>query len=259
MTSKVLAIHDSKQSGVLRTTRILRADGFNITYQAVYKILGDAGRIKSPAKSKKRKWVRFERKYSNAMWYVDWHTMKDPRLRELNLIVYLDDASRYITGFGLFQEATSSNAVLVLTQAMRRFGTPVTILSNNGRCFVGAGKNRKKKGWKPTVFQECLLDNDIELINSRPYHPQTNGKIERLFRTIEEELHNYKSMEEYIEYYNNERLHFSLDIDNFEVPRSTFATKTATNEIRTSKPKMERRLSQMSKGHNFHIIQILDS
>ena len=238
MRDKVLAVHDNRQTGVLRTTRILRADGFNISYQAVYKILGAAGRIeRSSAKSKKRKWVRFERKHSNAMWHVDWHTMKDPRLKGLNLVVYLDDASRCITGFGLFQEATSSNAVLVLTQAMHRFGTPATILSDNGRCFVGAGKKRKKEGWKPTVFQECLLDNNIELINTRPYHPQTNGKIERLFRTIEEELYNYKSMEEYVEYYNNERLHFSLDIEHFEVPRSAFATKTATAEIRENNPK----------------------
>ena len=86
------------------------------------------------------------------------------------------------------------------------------------------------------MFQECLLDNNIELINTRPYHPQTNGKIERLFRTIEEELYNYKSMEEYIEYYN-ERLHFSLDIEHFEVPRSAFATKTATDIIRENNSK----------------------
>ena len=53
---------------------------------------------------------------------------------------------RYITGFGLFQEATSSNAVLVLTQTMHRFGTPVAILSDNGRYFVGAGKKGKRGG-----------------------------------------------------------------------------------------------------------------
>ena len=95
MTDKVLTVHDNKQTGVSRTTRILRADGFNISYQAVYEILGAAGRIeRSAAKSKKHKWLRFERKHSNAMWHVDWYTMKDPRLRGLNLIVYLDDASQ---------------------------------------------------------------------------------------------------------------------------------------------------------------------
>ena len=50
----------------------------------------------SPAKSKQRKWVRYERIYSNAMWHTDWHVMKDPRMRGLNLITYLDDASRCV-------------------------------------------------------------------------------------------------------------------------------------------------------------------
>ena len=40
------------------------------------------------------------------------------------------------------------------------------------------------------------LDSNIELI-TRPYNPQTNDKIERLFRTIEEELYRYESIEEY--------------------------------------------------------------
>ena len=45
--------------------------------------------------------------------------MKDPRLKGLNLIVYLDDASRCVTGFGVFQDATSENAVLVLRDAIK--------------------------------------------------------------------------------------------------------------------------------------------
>ena len=76
----------------------------------------------SPAKSKKRKWVRFERRYSNAMWHVDWHVMKDPRFRGLNLITYLDDASRCIAAAQLLPEATSENAVVVLQKAIETFG-----------------------------------------------------------------------------------------------------------------------------------------
>ncbi len=71
----------------------------------------------SDTKSGQKKWLRYERKYSNAMWHVDWHDMKDPRLRGLNLVAYLDDSSRCITGFGVFEHATSKNAVLVLRKA----------------------------------------------------------------------------------------------------------------------------------------------
>ena len=78
--------------------------------------------VDSPAKSKRRKGIRYERLYANAMWHTDWHIMKDPRMMDLSLITYLDDASRCITGAALFPEDTSANAVTVLRQAIDRFG-----------------------------------------------------------------------------------------------------------------------------------------
>ena len=109
--------------------------------------------------------------------------MKDPRMRGMSLITYLDDASRRITGAALFQEATSETAVIVLRQAIGRFGIPATILSDNGSCFVGAGGRKRPKGaWTPTLFENELLSLDIGLINSRLYRPQTNGKLERFHR-----------------------------------------------------------------------------
>ena len=44
------------------------------------------------------------------------------------------------------------------------------------------------------------------------HHPQTNGKIERFFRSVEDEICHYESMSAYIEYYNENRLHFALDM-----------------------------------------------
>ena len=64
--------------------------------------------------------------------HADWHVMKDPRFRGLHLITYLDDASRCVTCARLFKEATSENAVMALRQAIKEFGTPATILSDNG-------------------------------------------------------------------------------------------------------------------------------
>ena len=146
----------------------------------------------SEAKPKRRKWVRYERKYSNAMWHTDWHVMKGGPWRGMNLIAYLDDASRCIVAAQLFTEATSENAVSVLGEAIDKFGAPATILSDNGACFVGRNGRRREKApsgrWKPTAFEAELLDRGIELINSRPYHPQTNGKLERFFWTLEEEV-----------------------------------------------------------------------
>ena len=186
----------------------------------------------SAAKSRKRKWVRYERRHPSSMWHTDRRIMKDPRFRGLNLITFLDDASRRVTGAALFKEATSKNAVAVLRQAAGRFGVPATILSDNGPCFVGRGGRKKQTGtWTPTLFADELLNLNIGLINSRPYHPQTNGKLERLHRSIEEEIWHYGGLDDYIEYYTD-RLHFSLDIDNYETPLMAFRNKRAADEIR---------------------------
>ena len=115
--------------------------------------------MNSPTKSKQRKWVRYERLYSNAMWHTDWHAMKDTRMKGLNLITYLDDASRCVTGDALFREATSENAVIALRQAIAKFGVPATILSDNGSCFVGRGGRKKHAGpWAQPYSRKNYLD-----------------------------------------------------------------------------------------------------
>ncbi len=107
-------------------------------------------------------------------------------------VVFLDQMGRLciksITGAALFEHATSENAVMTLRLAIERFGAPASILSDNGSCFVGQNGRKKaaaSKGriggggtWQPTLFEEELLTRDIILINTRPYHPQTNGKLE---------------------------------------------------------------------------------
>ena len=222
-------------SGVGRVTKAL-ADK-NISGRTVYNIMKEHGLVEScPAKAKKRKWVRFERQYSNAMWHTDWHVMKDFRTRDLNLITYLDDASRCITGYGVFKEATGLNAVEVLRRAILAFGTPASILSDNGSCFVGVRSGTPKGTWMPTAFEGELLDRGIQLINSRPYHPQTNGKLERFHRTLETEVGRHDSLDDFITYYNERRLHWSLDIDNRQTPLKAFHDKVAHETIRVDDP-----------------------
>ena len=231
--------HSRRPVGVVRTARYLRKN-HDISYCAVYRILKKNGAVAaSAARSRRRKWVRYERRYSNAMWHVDWHEMKDPRFRGLQLVTYLDDASRCVVAARIFTQATSENAVLALRDAIGRFGTPATILSDNGSCFVGRGgrRNAPPGKWTPTAFESELLDRGIELINSRPHHPQTNGKLERFFRSVEDEIWHYESLSAYIEYYNEDRLHFSLDIDNYQTPLMAFSDKKAAKAIREDNPK----------------------
>ena len=144
-----------------------------------------------------------------------------------HLVMYLDDSSRCIMTARLFAHATSDNAVLALRDAIKQFKVPATILLDNDSCFVGVGGRRKSipKSWIPTAFEAELLDGIIELINSRPYHPQTNDKLESFHLSIEEELWHYGSLSEYIQYNNERRLHFSLDMKNRQTPLRVFSDR----------------------------------
>ena len=167
-----------KPAGVARTAKYVRNMGILISYNLVYKIMKEHGMVTpSAAKSRRRKWIRYERKYSNAMWHVDWHIMKDQRFHNYNLITYLGDASRCVVSAAVFKEATSENTVMVLRRAIEEFGAPAAILSDNGSCFVGVRRKMSTQSWTPTMFESELLDHGIELINARPYHPQTNGVL----------------------------------------------------------------------------------
>ena len=89
----------------------------------------------------------------------------------------------------------------------------------------------------PTVFESKLLALNIGPINARPYYPQTNGKLERFHKSLEDEIWSYPSMDDYTEYYNTNRLHFPLDMDNYEAPMMAFRNKTAANETRRQNPR----------------------
>ncbi len=116
------------------------------------------------------------------------------------------------------------------------FGTPASILSDNGSCFVGVRSGTPKGTWTPTIFESELLDRGIQLINSRPHHPQTNGKLERFHRTLETEVGRHDSLDDFVTYYNERRLHWSLDIDNHQTPLKAFHDKAAYETIRVDNP-----------------------
>lgn len=65
-------MHADEPMGVMRTTRRLREGGIAASYYDVYRIMKMKNMIgSSVAKSRRRKWLRYERRYSNAMWHVD--------------------------------------------------------------------------------------------------------------------------------------------------------------------------------------------
>jgi putative transposase len=85
--------------------------GLNLPHNRLRIILKETGRaLDQPAKQARRKWVRYEREHSMSLWHTDWKQLDSGEW----LIVYEDDASRLITGYCVFQDATAENTIRVL-------------------------------------------------------------------------------------------------------------------------------------------------
>ena len=133
-------------------------------------------------KQERRKWVRYERKHGNSMWHTDYKQPDDKR----QLISHEDDTSRFVTGWGVFDEATTEHAVEVLDEATYKHGKPKSILSDRGSQFY-ATESERSKGM--SEFEKHLEESDIQHILARVAHPQTNGKLERVHDEIQRKLH----------------------------------------------------------------------
>ena len=159
---------------------IEKMTGIKIPYGAIFQILRAADiSKKEPKKSKRRTWIKYEREHSNSLWHTDWKQLDNGEW----VICYQDDASRFVTGHGVFKHATTENALLVLEVAIKKHGKPAAILSDRGAQFYANASEKKKKGI--SKFEKKLAELEIKHIVARPRHLQTNGKIERLFGELE--------------------------------------------------------------------------
>ena len=191
--------------------RIFKEHGIRINHKRIQRVLKMNGLASEPPRRWiRRKWVRYERAYSNSLWHVDWYEMKDPRWRGMQLIVYEDDASRFIVGYGLFREATSHHSVEVLKDAIARYGRPKSILSDRGIQFYAVEAEARERGL--TEFELYVMRNHIRHVLGRVSHPQTNGKVEKLFDEIGRKIKFFSSIDESVYWYNTIKPQGALDL-----------------------------------------------
>ena len=58
--------------------KILREEGLHIDNDRINQILKEGLAMSEPKKWHRKKWIRYEREYSNSLWHVDWHEIKNP-------------------------------------------------------------------------------------------------------------------------------------------------------------------------------------
>lgn len=200
----------------------------------VYNILVRNG---ANTRTKKMKQAKREivKKYAGEMAHIDCHYLPKymiPNIKKLFLVGTMDDYSR-ITWIEVVTDITSLSVMFASLKTFSFFKDTYNIsfkeiLSDNGSEFKG---NLKKH-----PFEKLLQETNIKHRYTKPMRPQTNGKIERFWKTLEEDLIHettFDSLEEFIDelhqylyYYNHERLHSSLG----HVSPASFLKKSV-NEI----------------------------
>ena len=204
-------------------------EGIVMPHNRIWEILRREGLIHLQKKRKKRKeWVRFERKHSLSMWQTDWKQLKNGNW----LIAFKDDAARLIVASGEFREATSEHSIEVLAAGIRKWGRPRSILTGRDSQFYASDKKGKPSG--KTAFQLFLDANGIQHILARVKHPQTCGKIERFFGEVERRLytwHDFGTVDEVVDWYNNLLPNMSLDYENLETPAKAFIRKMHHKQV----------------------------
>jgi transposase InsO family protein len=181
----------------------------------IWRILRRAGLVvQQPRKRPRCSRIRFEADLPNEMWQADvtaWQLQDGQVVEILDLI---DDHSRLHLGCDVYGRVKAADVVESFHKAGELHGLPASLLSDNGAVFVGSYRGGK-------VLLEYELERlGIEFKNSRPYHPQTLGKVERLHQTLKRYLTRQAPAETLSElqgqldafrhYYNHRRPHRAL-------------------------------------------------
>lgn len=221
--SAVIIILDLRKRfgyGACHIEQILKQKGFLISHRQIEKVLVRNGMvIANPKKQRSRKWVRYELPNPNDLWHTDWSF--DPFTNQ-NLAVYIDDRTRLITCFGVFKRATAENSVALLYSGIAEYGKPKAVMTDHGSQYYANHPNAEQEN---TLFRSTLDILGIKHCLARVNRPQTNGKVERFFRTYKEEyaVGTFSSLGEFIKHYNEVRLHMSL---HYKTPKDVWEELT---------------------------------
>ena len=161
-------------------------------------------------------WLRFEHDLPNALWQIDFKGDFDLAQRRCYPLTLLDDHSRFNLAL---QACDSVGAACVkphLIRVFERYGLPVRINADNGAPWGSP----RLAGHGLSELSVWLIRLGIRVSHSAPYHPQTNGKIERFHRSFKCEVLAGRSFadvheaqlafEHWRSVYNHERPHEAL-------------------------------------------------
>jgi len=157
---------------------------------------------KVKTRGKRVRWVRWQRKHPNSLWQID-HT-DEQELFNCYTLSILDDCSRYSLALVKLNRVTTNAVTHILDELIKKHGKPKQILTDNGSAYGLKSKHSRFDIW-------CRR-RGIQHIRTKIHSPTTNGKVERLFRTMDDELEfcDY-DLDKFRMRYNHFRPHGSLN------------------------------------------------
>ena len=212
-----LALDEPELSPREVATRFTDVKQYFVSEASVYRLLKAHDLVTSPAFIAIKAADEFKDKTTapNQLWQTDFTYLKVIGWGWFYLSTILDDFSRYIIAWKLCTGMRAEDVTATLDLALRASGldqaTPADrprLLSDNGSSYI-AGE-----------LAEWLEDRKIKHVRGAPYHPMTQGKIERWHQTLKNRilLENYflpgdleTQIAAFVDYYNNHRYHESID------------------------------------------------
>ena len=190
-------------------------EGFAVSESTVYRILRREGLVKrQETQLMAAREYRTRTTRPHQMWATDASYFRVVGWGYYYLVTVMDDYSRFILGWKLQKDMSSHSLIEVVQDAVDATGmtdVPVEgrtrLLSDNGAGYVSR------------TFREYLQLIDIRHILAAPYHPQTNGKVERYQQSLKREVNQLpyelpsqleQAIGDFVDYYNYRRYHKAL-------------------------------------------------
>jgi transposase InsO family protein len=191
----------------------------------IWRILARRGFVTpQPQKRPKSSYIRFQADQPNERWQADithWKLVDD---REIEILNILDDHSRLAVSSSVANTFKAADVVVAFHYAFAAHSLPASVLTDNGAVFTAAYRGASR----------CTIELELARLgiahrHSRPYHPQTCGKVERFHQTMKKWLAKQPAaatleelqaqLEVFDSYYNDKRPHRAL---RRRTPRQAF-------------------------------------
>ena len=212
-----LALEETELSPRELAVRFTDTKGYFVSEASVYRLLKSQDLITSPAFIVVKADDEFRDKTTapNQLWQTDFTYLKVIGWGWFYLSTILDDYSRYIIAWKLCTNMKAEDVTDTLKLALQASGCDKAhvihkpkLLSDNGSSYISGD------------LAEWLEGQKIDHVRGAPYHPQTQGKIERWHQTLKNRisLENYylpgdleNQVAAFVDHYNNHRYHESLN------------------------------------------------